>query len=320
MRASSMCISCLISKQEKLIRQFPDEEKKSEYMHQVLGILYQNGQSASAPSLAEKIDTLHRQFWGQTEDFSAQKKLYNDLLLSMEEEIERRIRDSEDPLRECIKYVCAGNYIDFSAVENVDKTVLGSLLEKAAGENVPEEEYQAFLSDLRSADTLVCLTDNCGEIVLDKIFIRHLKEEFPDLKITAIVRGQNVINDATMEDAKAVGLTGLIPCIGNGNAAPGTVLSELSPEARRVLLEADVIISKGQGNFESLYGEGLNPYYLFLCKCELFVRRFGLERYASVFSREDRIFRARRGGVSLADPLPLGEAAQRTRKSAKDAL
>ena len=320
MHASSMCISCLLSKQEKLIRQFPDEEKKSDYIHQVLHILYLYGQSKSAPALAEKIDTLHRKFWGQTEDLSGQKKLYNDLLLSMEEEIEHQILGSEDPLKECIKYVCAGNYIDFSAVENVDKSVLGSLLEKASGEKVPETEYQDFLSDLRSADTLVYLTDNCGEIVLDKIFIRHLKEEFPDLKITAIVRGQDVINDATMEDARAVGLTGLIPCIGNGSAAPGTVLSELSREARRVLLDADVIISKGQGNFESLYGEGLNPYFLFLCKCELFVHRFGLERYASVFFREDRMFRARRGGVSLADPLPLGEAAQRTRKSAKDAL
>lgn len=132
---------------------------------------------------------------------------------------------------------------------------------------------------------MVYLTDNCGEIVLDKLFIRHIREEFPGLRITAIVRGEDVINDATRE----VRLTDLVPCIGNGNAAPGTVIKRLSEEAREALFSADVIISKGQGNFESLYGEGLNPYYLFLCKCELFVKRFGLAQYESVFAREERI-------------------------------
>lgn len=291
MHTCSMCISCLLSKQEKLIRQFPDEDRKSDYIHQLLGFLYQNAQSESAPALAAKIDQLYRVFWGTEENFSGQKKLYNELLLSMEDEIESKIKDSCDPLMECIKYVCAGNYIDFSAVENVNKDTLTSLLEKASCEQVPENEYKMFRSDLERAETLVYLTDNCGEIVLDKIFIRHLKNKFPHLQITAMVRGADVLNDATLEDAEAVGLTMLVPCIGNGSAAPGTVLKELSSDARRILLNADVIISKGQGNFESLYGEGLNPYYLFLCKCELFVHRFGLKQFAPVFAREDRIFR-----------------------------
>ena len=105
MRAASMCISCLLSKQEMLIRQFSDEDRKSDYMHQLLGFLYENAQTESAPSLAEKIDQLYRVFWGTAEDFSGQKKLYNELLLSMENEIESKIKDSGDPLMECIKYV-----------------------------------------------------------------------------------------------------------------------------------------------------------------------------------------------------------------------
>ncbi len=291
MRAGSMCISCLLAKQEKLIRPYPDEARKSDYMHQLLGLLYQNAQSESAPSLAEKTDRLYQEFWGLAEDFSEQKKLYNGLLLSMEDEIEQKIESASDPLMECIRYVCAGNYIDFSAVENVNKEVLASLLEKASLEQVPEDEFREFRSDLKRAETLVYLTDNCGEIVLDKLFIRHLKKEFPRLQITAMVRGSDVLNDATMEDAEATGLTALVPCIGNGSSAPGTVLKNLSSDARRLLLDADMIIAKGQGNFESLYGEGLNPYYFFLCKCELFVQRFGLKQFAPVFAREDRIFR-----------------------------
>ena len=107
--------------------------------------------------------------------------------------------------------------------------------------------------------------------------------------MTAIVRGEDIINDATIQDAREVGLTEVVTCIGNGNAAPGTIVAQLSEQAKEILYSADIIISKGQGNFESLYGENLNPYYLFLCKCELFVNRFGMKQYQSVFVREARI-------------------------------
>lgn len=289
MHAGSMCISCILSKEEQSIRQFPDEEKKSEYMHLVLEVLYQYGRTESSPGLTERLARLYRDFWGEDRDYTAQKHQYNQLLLQMEKKLEQKIQNAREPLKECIKYVCAANYIDFSAVEHVNEDTLEELLENAVGQTVPEEEYQIFRTDLENARTLVYLTDNCGEIVLDKLFIKQIKETFPGLNITAMVRGGDVINDATLEDAKEVGLTEIVPCMGNGNAAPGTIVGRLSEEARETLFHADVIISKGQGNFESLYGEKLNPYYLFLCKCELFVYRFQMEQYKSVFVREERM-------------------------------
>ncbi len=289
MRANSRCIACILNRQEKEIRQFSDEEKKSEYMHQVLGILHRYGQEESAPGLAERINGLYTDFWGQTKDFSLIKRKYNQLLLEREAQLEQKIRQAEDGLKECIKYVCAANYIDFSAVENVNVETFERLLAKAETETVPKEEYERFRKDLETANKLVYLTDNCGEIVLDKLFIRLLREAYPQLQITAVLRGSQVINDATMEDAHQVGLTEIVPCIGNGSAAPGTVLSRMGKAAIQLLREADVIISKGQGNFESLFGEGLNPYYFFLCKCDLFVERFGMGKFKSVFSKEERI-------------------------------
>ncbi len=289
MHAGSMCISCILSKEEQSIRQFPDEEKKSEYMHLVLEVLYQYGRTESSPGITERLARLYRDFWGEDRDYTAQKHQYNQLLLQMEKKLEQKIQNAREPLKECIKYVCAANYIDFSAVEHVNEDTLEELLENAVGQTVPEEEYQIFRTDLENARTLVYLTDNCGEIVLDKLFIKQIKETFPGLNITAMVRGGDVINDATLEDAKEVGLTEIVPCMGNGNAAPGTNVGRLSEEARETLFHADVIISKGQGNFESLYGEKLNPYYLFLCKCELFVYRFQMEQYKSVFVREERM-------------------------------
>ncbi len=289
MHANAMCMSCMLSRQEKNIRQFRNDEKKSQYMHQVLGILYEHGQTKSAPYLAEKINRLYEKYWGNLTDFAPVKRRYNELLLSKEAEIKDKISKAADPLKEAVKYVCAANYIDFSAVENVNEDTFNKLLEKAESESISETEYAKFRADLEAAESLVYLTDNCGEIVLDKIWITLIKEAYPNLKMTVIVRGGNVINDATMEDARLVGLTDIVSCIDNGNAAPGTVPERLNEEAKLLLTNADVIISKGQGNFESMYDEGFNPYYMFLCKCELFVHRFGLNRYESVFRKEERI-------------------------------
>ena len=289
MRANSMCISCILGKQEKLIRDFSDEDKKTQYINRVLEILRKHGQTESSPWLAEKINQLYEECWGEGEDYTVTKQRYNQLLLSKEKEILSCINNSDDCIRECIKYVSAGNYIDFSAVDNVNEHTLDELLQKVNEENISEIEYFNFKRDLEQAKKLVYVTDNCGEILLDKIFIKCIEDKYPKLKITVIVRGQNVINDATIEDAKQVGLTDIVTCIGNGNGAPGTVIKLLSEEAKQALFEADMIISKGQGNFESLFGEGLNPYYIFLCKCELFVRRFGLKQYESVFMKEERI-------------------------------
>lgn len=289
MHASSMCISCMLGKQDKLMRQFDNEEKKSEYIHRVLEILYKYGQSESSPWLAEQINMLYESYWGGL-DYTPLKHKYNQLLLDKEREIEQRIRESGDAIKECIKYVCAGNYIDFSAVENVSEQVFEKLLDKAVRETVSEEEYSNFINDLKTTHKLVYLTDNCGEIVLDKLFIQFVQERYPSLQIHVIVRGKDVINDATLNDAREVGLTELVPCIGNGNGAPGSVIKRFGKEALQLLTDADMVISKGQGNFEGLFGEGLNPYYFFLCKCELFVRRFGLKQYESVFIKEERIY------------------------------
>ncbi len=289
MNAGSMCISCILSKEELAIRQFPDEDKKSEYMHQVLGILYKYAQTESSPGLTERLEQLFEDFWGTAKDFREQKHKYNQLLLNMESQIEQQIEGSADSLETCIKYVCAANYIDFSAVDDVNEQKLGELLSKAVSQDISKEEYLKFQKDLQAARKLVYLTDNCGEIVLDKIFVRQIQEKFPKLQITVIVRGGNVINDATMEDAEEIGLTQIVPCIGNGNAAPGTIIERLSEQAKDILYNADLIISKGQGNFESLYGENLNPYYLFLCKCELFVQRFHMKQYQSMFVKEERL-------------------------------
>ena len=289
MKANVTCLSCLLNQKEKSLRAFTDEDRKMACLREIMACFCQKGADHSAPYLHREAETIVAKYFPAPVDWPAVKSRYNQYMLTKEKLVEQRIRQSGDVLAACIQYVCAANYIDFSAVANVDDAILDKLLDKAAAEMPDPQELRCFREELETAKNLVYLTDNCGEIVLDKIFIKFLREMYPSLQLTVMVRGGLAVNDATMEDALQVGLPDIAPCLGSGSNIPATVPGELSPEAEKLLREADVIISKGQGNFESLYGEGLNPYFMFLCKCELFVRRFGLQQFASVFAREDRI-------------------------------
>ena len=119
------------------------------------------------------------------------------------------------------------------------------------------------------------MTDNCGEVVCDRLVIEELSRRFPSLSVTVLVRGQDALNDATREDAAQVGLDSVADIADNGCGVAGTPLEYVGEAARGLLEGADVILSKGQGNFETMHGCGLNVYYSFLCKCDWFQKRFG---------------------------------------------
>ena len=289
MKANERCIKCLLNKQIKRVEKHNDEKLKRLFLSDVQNELINHSEDESAPLLNKRIDDAYKKYFGNIDEYKDAKIQYNRFLLEKEEALEKLILEASDPIKECIKYVCAANYIDFSAVGNVNEETFLQLLEKVKTQSIDEEEYRFFKTDLHNATSLVYLTDNCGEIVIDKIFIKLIKENFKNLNTVVILRGQNTLNDATMQDAEQIGLTKVSKCIGNGNSAPGTILELLSPEAKDLILNADIIIAKGQGNFESLFKEGLNPYYLFLCKCDLFTDRFGLEKFSQVFKKEERI-------------------------------
>ena len=149
-----------------------------------------------------------------------------------------------------------------------------------------QETYAKFTKDLQTAKKLVYLTDNCGEILLDKLLLETIAAAAPQAERIIIVRGEPVLNDATMEDALQVGIDTLGKVFPNGTNIAGTYLPWVSAEAKEAIDEADILVSKGQGNFESLHGCGLNIYYLFLCKCQWFMERFGLPQFSGVFINE----------------------------------
>lgn len=273
-RLEPECVACLVTKQ---INNYPDDatsKQRLEYMRSLLRLAADSPETMSAPQVMDRITRLQTEMFGAPADYSEIKRHFNGVMLKREEQLKKSISASEDPLRYAVQLAMTGNYIDFAAMINVNEEKLDELLNGAGGIDIPESELESLRAALGGAERLVYLTDNCGEIVLDKLLISVIRELYPKIDITAVVRGCPVINDATIEDAEDTGLCDIVRVIDNGSGVAGTCLESISEQAGEAIKNADIIIAKGQGNFETLRGCGLNIFYIFMCKCSMFAKRF----------------------------------------------
>lgn len=296
------CVSCLIKKQIDRYPAHAPREQVLTYMRRLGELMASLPDRTGGPAIMEAITDIRREVFGDAAcevetDYATLKTHFNTLMTAFaaSEGLADRICASDDPLRVALGYAMTGNFIDFGAMDSVDEGALRALLAEApARVSADDPAYRALKEELATAERLVLLTDNCGEIVMDRLLIEALRTLCPRLAITVLVRGAPVLNDATMEDAREVGLDTLdgVTVMGNGDRLAGTSLERISPEARTALMEADVILAKGQGNYETLQGCGLNVYYAFLCKCTFFANRFGVPVYTGMLVRErDNIIR-----------------------------
>lgn len=280
------CISCMTKVYLEKCPESAMGDQKVEYMQRVLKVLAQAPESYGAPVIVRTINQIQDEMFGMKQDYSEIKKHYNQVMMNHEEQVKHKLEWSADPVKTGIQYAMIGNYIDFGAGIHVNEEYLTQLLNDSDRFIVDEKQYEELTDDLEKAEKLVYLTDNCGEIVMDKLLIGEIQKKYPKLKVTVLVRGTEVINDATMEDAMQVGLTRMAEVIPNGSDIAGTWLEEISEEAKMVLKESDVIISKGQGNFETLRKSGKNIYYIFLCKCDLFANMFQVPKLTGMLIHE----------------------------------
>ena len=288
-RLKSECLSCIA---KKYLDKYPansTEEQQVHYKKQICKVLSEAEVTDSAPLLTKKITDVQEKIFGETTDYTKIKAFYNDYVMKKLPEIEENIVRAGDSLLRAIQYSMTGNYIDFGALAEVDKDKFEQLLVNVPNIEINDLEFKALKKELEHAERLVFLTDNCGEIVFDMAFIRLIKMQYPKLQITVIVRGYPAVNDATMEDARQIGLNKEVQVLGNGNGVAGTCLEMLSEDAKKCILSADVIIAKGQGNFETLMGCGLNVYYIFMCKCNMFAKRFHTNLYEGLLLNDTRL-------------------------------
>jgi len=279
MRIIESCAECLYNKQKKL-------SNDSSYLNEIKSIIDTRGADDSAPYLVYLFNRVYEKHFGKKASFKEIKTRYNNLVLSMEDELRHKINASDNSLATALMYARIGNYIDFAALDKVDKDTFLAMFETNAFNEKDKKTLESFVSQCSKAKNFLLLADNCGEIVLDKLFIEQLKKAFPNLAVTVMVRGGEAMNDATVEDAEQVGLEKVARVLSNGYATAGTIYKMLPIEAKKAFDEADVILAKGQGNYESLYEQGFHVFYSFLCKCELFTSRFNVPSLTGMFIEE----------------------------------
>lgn len=245
------------------------------------------GADISSPELHSRIGAIYRDIFGPERDYTAVKRRFNALMLERESDMQADVDSAPDPLERAVQYAMAANFIDFGALSRVDEDELRQKLDAARDMRVDPAMLAALRNEAMAARRLVYFTDNCGEIVADKVLLRTLRRLNPGLQITVIVRGLPVVNDATLEDARQVGMDEVAGrVLGNGCDLPGNVLGCISEEALAEVDAADVLISKGQANYEGMSGCGRNIFYIFMCKCRMFTERFGVALFSGVLTRE----------------------------------
>ncbi len=283
------CIRCLITRNLKIDDVKASDEDKTLYVRELLKLITDADKYTSAPDVVEKINKLQKKFNIFTFDCSEIKSHYNKMILGFEEDVWKKIKSGSDNLYTAICYALVGNFIDFGANSNLKDDDLNKLIENIDSVTFDMEEYNNFKNDILKAKKITYLTDNCGEIVFDKLLMRCIKELYPDVDITVIVRGEEVLNDVTMKDAYEVGLCDAFKVIDNGTGIAGTNLKRINKESLDAINTSDLIISKGMGNFETLIGCKKNVFYLFMCKCQKFSQILEVPLNSYMFLNDKRI-------------------------------
>lgn len=288
-RLQPECIRCLVQKQLNAYPQDASPEQQLVYMQRFLALVANARWDVGVPAISRDIKNLKQELFGQKEDFTQIKQHFNALMLAQESRLQREVDEAADPLLRALQYAFVGNYIDFGgALYKVEEAELSRMLDDAPRFSLDAANCEKLRSEILRAGKIMYLTDNCGEIVMDKLLLRVLRRMNPQAELLVMVRGRDVLNDATLDDAKQVNLAQIAQVMDNGSDVAGTWLEDISPEARKALESADLIIAKGQANFETLRGCGMNVYYLFMCKCELFARRFQVPRFTGMLVHDSQ--------------------------------
>lgn len=278
------CIPCLFRQTLEAARLTTDDETIHEQViRKVLRTASEMNPRESSPLMAQRIHRMIRQMTGDNDPYRDIKDRFNYFALELYPELKERIERSIEPLDTAIRLAIAGNIIDSGVNHYIDETQVHNAIEHAltaplAGD--PEE----FREAVSEAKDILYLADNAGEIVFDRLLI----EQMPLEKITLVVKGSPVINDACLADARATGIADLVEVIDNGSDAPGTILGECSEEFKRRFENADMIIAKGQGNYETLSNVKKDIFFVLKAKCPVIAKHIGCEVGSLVFLRSAR--------------------------------
>jgi len=265
------CIPCILRQSLEAARMVSsDTDVHEKIMRNTLQWAGEMDLNQSPPAMAQRFHRYLRGMTGVDDPYRQAKDQLNQLALELVRPFQARVKADSDPLQMAVRLAIAGNIMDMGVIGNLTEAEVRQTMDDAL--HAPFfGEMDKFRQAIDEAQSILYLADNAGEIAFDRLLIEQLLPK----QITVVVRGAPIINDVTLIDAQTVGLDQMVEVIDNGSDAPGTILSDCSPEFRRRFAEADLIISKGQGNFETLSGETGNIFFLFKVKCPMVAKLVG---------------------------------------------
>ena len=290
MKIGPDCIPCILKMCLGFIRKTGlDSSEEFKLFNDVMQIPSLKGEdwTVTSPDVIEKVMQITYDMLGDKDPLRKEKADLNQYLLDRYEVYETMVHKARDPLKIAVHLAILGNSIDIMLSD--DFSHLQSTIRDKMKHPLPEEKYQQLKQQLANTRRLIYFGDNAGEIVLDKLLISTLKELY-DLEITFVVRSMPTLNDVTLKEARDVKMNEVARVLGNGieGPFPGTRVSRCSREIQDLFKEADLVISKGGGNFDSLdedkkrYGQKIS--FLFLSKCYLYEKHLHAPLEAPILS------------------------------------
>jgi uncharacterized protein with ATP-grasp and redox domains len=266
MQTALDCLPCLVRQAVEMARRMAPAEpaRQCELAAATLAVLSTADLRVPPPSLAGRIQARMASLTGIADPYADTKRWSNELAERLlREHLGDGAAEAGVSFETACRYAIAGNVIDFGVRDDIDEAHVRAGLEAALSMPVDTDAVAGFQRAVDSAGSILYLADNAGEIVFDRVLLRQL----PLDRVVVAVKGGPVINDATMADAEAAGLTGMTRVMDTGSALPGTVLETCTEAFCRRFHDADLIIAKGQGNYETLNEVSGRFVFLLKVKC-----------------------------------------------------
>lgn len=263
------CVACLVRQTLEAARISTDNVNvQEEIMREALSDLQKMPYHYSPPFMAQRIHKIIRDKTKNEDPYKEIKNRFNQFALKLYPKIKKIVDNSEDPFETAVRLAIAGNIIDFGVSGDINENKVEETIQESLKKEFAVYDINKLKRSVNNASLILYLADNTGEIVFDKFLVNELSEK----KVIFVVKGSPVLNDATMEDAIVSGMTDLVEVMDNGFDAPGTIIDSCSNEFKKRFNEADLIISKGQGNYESLSNTDKNIFFLLKAKCEVIAK------------------------------------------------
>lgn len=272
MKFNYECLQCNLNQALKVsdVMGLSDDMKET-IVRKVLRLLAEVDYNQANPVVMAQTWALIAQVSGEPDPYRLFKLRFNESLYGIRDQIREEIEKHEDNFYSYMYGAILGNIIDLGPGHEIEYDHwLQAFIKEMSKQSLTVDDSRLLQAKVSSAKKLLYIGDNCGEIVLDQLFIEYMKESYPELEIIFSVREAPVLNDITMEDAIQVGLDKLVKVISTGGMTPGVVMTQTSEEFRQVFKAADVIIAKGQGNYEGLSDlSDERIHFLLMVKCQL---------------------------------------------------